>query len=75
MIGAWRSRVGLSAFYYYTWVGNEFKGAPAFQFSGLLRYTNSGQVKSKPALGAFRHGALALEGCRAKGSTATRCEH
>jgi hypothetical protein len=73
MIGAWRLRLGLSAFYYYTWMGNEFKGAPAFQFSGLLRYTNNGQVKSKPALGAFRRGALALEGCRAKGSTATRC--
>jgi hypothetical protein len=75
MIGAWRLRLGLSAFYYYTWMGNEFKGAPAFQFSGLLRYTNSGQVKSKPALGAFRRGVLALEGCRAKGSTATRCRH
>ncbi|HEY2006650.1 MAG TPA: hypothetical protein VGG87_09370 [Solirubrobacteraceae bacterium] len=73
MIRAWRLRLGLTAFYYYTWMGNEFKGAPAFQFSGLLRYTNSGQVKSKPALGAFRRGALALEGCRAKGSTATRC--
>ena len=73
MIGAWRTRLGLSGFYYYTWMGNEFKGAPAFSFSGLVRFTQSGQVKTKPALGAFRRGALALEGCRAKGGTATRC--
>jgi hypothetical protein len=75
LIGAWRTRIGLSAFYYYTWIGNEFKGAPAFSFSGLLRYTNRGQVKDKPALGAFRRGALALERCRAKGATANRCLH
>lgn len=75
LIGAWRGRLGLSAFYYYTWMGNEFRGAPAFSFSGLLRYTTSGRVRTKPALGAFRHGALLLEGCRAKGSTATRCLH
>jgi hypothetical protein len=73
MIGAWRTRLGLSGFYYYTWMGNEFKGAPAFSFSGLVRVTQSGQVKTKPALGAFRRGALALEGCRAKDGTATRC--
>ena len=73
MIGAWRTQLGLSAFYYYTWMGNEFKGAPAFSFSGLVRFTQSGQVKTKPALGAFRRGALALEGCRAKRGTATSC--
>ena len=73
LIGAWRARLGLSAFYYYTWMGNEFKGAPAFAFSGLLRYTTSGQVKSKPALGAFRRGALTLERCHQKGATANRC--
>jgi hypothetical protein len=56
-------------------MGQEFKGAPAFSFAGLLRYTNSGQVKNKPALGAFRSGSLALEGCRAKGTTANRCLH
>jgi len=65
MIGAWRPRLGLRAFYYYTWMGNEFTGAPAFSFSGLTRLTPSGQVKTKPALGAFRRGALALERCRA----------
>jgi hypothetical protein len=75
LIGSWRARLGLSAFYYYTWMGNEFKGAPAFQFSGLLRYTTAGQVKTKPALAAFRRGALRLEGCRAKGRTATSCRH
>jgi hypothetical protein len=75
MIGAWRTRLGLSGFYYYTWMGNEFKGAPAFSFSGLVRFTQSGHVKTKPALAAFRRGALALEGCRAKGGTANRCLH
>ncbi len=73
LIGAWRTRLGLSAFYYYTWVGTEYKGAPAFQFSGLVRQTKQGQVKTKPALGAFRRGSLGLEGCRAKGGLATSC--
>jgi hypothetical protein len=75
LIGTWRTRLHLSSFYYYTWIGNEFRGAPAFSFAGLLGYTKSGQVKTKPALGAFRRGSLALEGCRAKGNTANRCLH
>jgi hypothetical protein len=73
LIGAWRTRIGLSAFYYYTWMGTEFRGAGAFSFSGLLRFTQAGKVRTKPALGAFRKGALALEHCRSKGKTATRC--
>ncbi|HEX8976890.1 MAG TPA: hypothetical protein VF781_10285 [Solirubrobacteraceae bacterium] len=75
LIGSWRGQLGLSAFYYYTWMGNEFRGAPAFSFSGLLRYTGRGRVQTKPALAAFRNGALWLEGCRAKGKTANRCLH
>jgi hypothetical protein len=75
LLGVWRTRLVLSGFYYYTWMGLEFKGAPAFSFAGLVRENKKGQVKTKPALNAFRRGSLALESCRAKGPTATRCLH
>jgi len=73
MIGQQRVRLGLAGFYYYTWIGDESKPHPlAFQFAGLLRLLN-GKVSPKPALAAFRAGALALEWCRVKGTVATSC--
>ncbi len=73
MIGRQRVRLGLIGFYYFTWIGNEDPPHnQAFQFAGLLRYRN-GNVSPKPALAAFRRGALALEHCRRKGNVATRC--
>jgi hypothetical protein len=74
LIGADRAALHLIGFYYYTWVGDERSHAPAFNFAGLLRL-NGDQVVAKPALSAFSTGALALEGCRAKGSVATSCMH
>ncbi len=62
----------LAGFYYYTWVGQEAQGEPSFNFAGLFRYSN-GAFVGKPAYNAFRKGALALEGCRAKGSSAKVC--
>lgn len=73
MLGADRTQLGLLGFYYYTWIGLEEHGAPDFSFAGLEGLSSSGSVFSKPALGAFRHAALALEKCKVKGSTATRC--
>jgi hypothetical protein len=72
LIGQQRVRLGLMAFYYYTWIGQEDPGSGAFNFAGLLAY-HDGQVKVKPALGAFRNGVLALEQCKQKGSVATSC--
>jgi hypothetical protein len=75
LIAKWRTRLRLAGFYYYTWIDAERRGAPVFSFAGLQRLTSGGQVRVKPALKAFTTGALAIEGCRAKGATATSCKH
>jgi hypothetical protein len=72
MLGAMRTQLGLIGFYYYTWVGDETPHAMAFSFAGLLGL-KGGTLVAKPALSAFRHGALALEQCRQKATVATRC--
>ncbi len=72
LIGRNRVKLGLSGFDWYTWMGDEHPGYPAFDFAGLLSYDN-GQVTAKPALTAFRTAALALEHCRRKGAVATSC--
>ncbi len=72
LLGRQRAALRLAGFYYYTWIGDEQRGTQAFNFAGLLRL-NAGRITVKPALGAFRRGALALEGCRRKGRVATSC--
>lgn len=72
MIGASYKALGLIGFYYYTWMGNEGDPGLAFNYAGLLRF-RQGTITAKPALGAFRTGALALEHCRRKGSLASSC--
>lgn len=72
LIGKYRTRLGLGGFYYYTWMGDESAATTAFDYAGLVRFAN-GRVTAKPALGAFRTGALALERCRRKGTMATVC--
>ncbi len=67
-----RAALGLAGFDWYTWIGTESRGASDFNFSGLLK-VEGGVVTAKPALAVFRRGALALEGCRAKGAVATSC--
>ena len=67
-----RTALGLAGFDWYTWMGVESRGVSDFNFSGLLK-VHDGVVTAKPALAAFRRGALALEGCRSKGAVATRC--
>ncbi len=73
LLGENRSVLRLQAFYYYTWMGVEQRGAPDFAFAGLEGMNSAGSVFAKPALGAFRRGALALERCKVKSSQATRC--
>jgi hypothetical protein len=69
MLASNRRRLGLSAFYYYTWLSTDQRGAVSWAFSGLFQF-NSGQgtVSPKPAFDAFRRTALKLEACRKKTS-------
>jgi hypothetical protein len=73
LLAADRTRLNLIGFDYYTWMGAEYPGAPAFNFAGLLRWQNNGTVSPKPALSAFTRAALALEGCRRIGPLAGSC--
>jgi hypothetical protein len=72
LVGQERLALHLSAFYWYTWMGQEDPGSGPFNFSGLLGF-HHGKVTVKPALQAFRTAALALEGCKRKGAVATSC--
>ena len=72
LLAANRKRLKLKAFYYYTWVGDEFKGAPSFNFAGLFRF-NAGHLAAKPAFTSFRRAALTIEHCKLKGPIATVC--
>lgn len=69
-----RAALGLAGFDYYAWVTHD-NNPPGddFSFAGLLHYLTSGQIVAKPALAAFRRGALMIEHCRKKGSQATHC--
>jgi hypothetical protein len=73
LLGADRRKLRLLSFYYYTWISVEIYGAQDFAFAGLLGQTSYGRVFIKPALAAFREGALALEHCKRKSSNAQRC--
>jgi hypothetical protein len=74
MLAAQRRSLRLHAFYYYTWMTEEYQGAfDDFNFAGLVRYQPNQKIIDKPALKAFKHAALRLEGCRKKGAVATRC--
>ena len=71
-LGNYRTALHLAGFDYYDWVGVERRGAGEFAFAGLIKDIN-GVFKPKPALGAYRHAALALERCRRKATDARRC--
>jgi hypothetical protein len=61
LLAASRRALGLRSFYWYTWMGDEYQGAPPFNFSGLLLSSQNGQVRAKPALGAFGQATRAIE--------------
>ena len=67
-----RARLGLAGFYYYDWMGQDRHNYLAFDFAGLLRFSDGG-FQAKPAYGVFVRDALAMEGCRTKGPRATAC--
>jgi hypothetical protein len=73
MLAADRKQLGLLGFDYFTWIGEEQRGAPAFNFAGLVRYQRVGRIAPKPALAAFSRAALTIEGCVKKGAAADRC--
>jgi hypothetical protein len=73
LLAAHRGSLNLIGFDYYTWMGLERRGAPAFNFAGLVRLKRNGSVVAKPALGAYRKAALAIERCRRKARVANRC--
>jgi hypothetical protein len=66
-----RTRLRLERVYWFSWLSSD-TGRYTFDYSGL-RTIRGTTIRDKPGLAAFRSGALALEGCRAKGRTAKRC--
>ncbi len=64
LLAADRGKLGLQAFYYYEWIGNETMPAAAvdqFNFSGLEKFLDNVGVEAKPALAAFASAARAIE--------------
>ena len=69
-----RVALNLSGFFYYTWAGLDDRNGLAFDFAGLFHFDQTdGTFTAKPAFGAFRKAALAMEHCRKKGTVATVC--
>jgi arabinogalactan endo-1,4-beta-galactosidase len=60
LLAAKRRALGLTAFYWYTWTGDEYPGASPFNFAGLVAL-HDGQLSAKPALAAFDQMARAIE--------------
>ncbi len=59
-----RKRLGLQAFYYYTWIGNETMPsarADPFNFAGLERFIDGVGIEVKPALKAFAKAVASIE--------------
>ncbi len=59
-LAANRKRLGLAGFYWYTWMGDSYRAAGPWGYSGLLGY-HDGRVWQKPALSAFGGVARAIE--------------
>jgi hypothetical protein len=72
MLARDRRQLGLLGFDYYDWAGVEQTGGQVFNFAGLFRAVLP-RLIAKPAFHAFKQAALAMEGCRRKGSVATVC--
>jgi hypothetical protein len=72
MLGHYRRSLNLLSFDWFTWATAYDRNGGIFDFSGLFKYDSSG-FTPEPVYGAFQRGALALEHCRRKGSTATVC--
>jgi hypothetical protein len=62
LLGADRRMLNLRGFDYYTWIGDETGASSDWNYAGLLKDV-AGRAVPKPALAAFTHAALTLEGC------------
>jgi hypothetical protein len=71
-LAAQRTELHIAGFDVYDWANVELNGAYEFQFAGLLKIVNHLFI-AKPALQAYRNGALGLERCREKATDARRC--
>ena len=57
-----RQRLGLTGFYYYTWMTTDQPDSRPFDYAGLLRYDSAtNTVHPKPAYSAFRTAVAKLE--------------
>lgn len=74
LLGRYRTALKLTGFFYYTWADDSSEPNYDFGYAGLMQFL-SGQLSPKPALSSFTRSALALERCRAKGTTADVCLH
>jgi len=72
MLAAARRRLGIERVFWYSWLSRD-TGRHTFDYSGLRMLRPGGKLRDKPALGAYRRGVLALEGCPRKGTTTARC--
>ena len=68
-----RRSLRLQRAYWYTWMSVETNPDYPFDYAGLIRAGANGAVALKPAFGAFRRTALALEGCTRKAPVADVC--
>jgi hypothetical protein len=68
-----RRRLRIQGVYWYTWMTPDAHELIPFDYAGVVRLEKDGSVTQKPAFGAYRSTALALEGCAQKGSTARTC--
>ncbi len=68
-----RQRLGLSAYYYYTWGSNYRRGTTSpFNFSGLLRVHKT-HACAQPSYSVFRQNLSSEEGIHLSGATPKRC--
>jgi polysaccharide biosynthesis protein PslG len=68
-----RKRLKLSAVYWYTWISRDRSDIDTFDYAGVMK-VRKGEAVKKPAYGALRRTALALEGCASKSDDATACK-
>jgi hypothetical protein len=73
MLAKARGTLRIGRVYWYTWLSRDMQDDYPFDWAGLSRITEGGDIRSKPALTAFRKIALKLEHCRKKSSRADRC--
>jgi hypothetical protein len=73
MLAKLRGKLHIGRAYWYTWLSRDIQDDYPFDWAGLSRITSGGDVRSKPALTAYRKIALKLEHCKKKSSRADRC--